>query len=166
MKDFYKRNPSFWVHIIDVKNWHFTTVIHITSTEESMSSEGNTDVLNYKLLANCHIFMSLHSTYIRARSEVWWKCVVKHRWDVICDSVFEFYNMLYQALCRACTHECTYDSSRLKLMKKNSHTFHFTHCKKCFSYLDFLSCFQPKYLKILKSRKLKLLSFQKKQKLT
>ncbi len=26
--------------------------------------------------------------------------------------------------------------------------------KKCFSYLDFLSCFQPKYLKILKSRRI------------
>ncbi len=28
------------------------------------------------------------------------------------------------------------------------------HCKKCFSYLDFLFCFQPKYLKILKSRRI------------
>ncbi len=27
-------------------------------------------------------------------------------------------------------------------------------CKKCFSYLDFLSCFKPKYLKILKSRRI------------
>ncbi len=33
--------------------------------------------------------------------------------------------------------------------------------KKCFSYLDFLSCFQPKYLKILKSVKYFFVVFRK-----